>query len=98
MPVPLRICHRGRVAVVLASGAAISLTALSGGIVPALAEPVTDTLVPTTTEAVPTTVPQATATVEAPTLIQTTVAPSGALVATASSTLLVIDLAHQART
>jgi hypothetical protein len=39
MPVPLRICHRGRVAVVLASGAAISLTALSGGIVPALAEP-----------------------------------------------------------
>jgi hypothetical protein len=60
MPVPLRICHRGRVAVVLASGAAISLTALSGGIVPTLAEPVTDTLVPTTTEAVPTTVPQAT--------------------------------------
>ena len=76
MPAPRRVRRPCGVAVALASGAAISLAALSTGIVPALAAPVTDTLVPTTTEAVPTTVPQATATVETPPQTQATVPPA----------------------
>jgi hypothetical protein len=42
------------------------LIALRAGMSTALAEPITDTLVPTTTASAPITVPQATATVEAP--------------------------------
>ena len=66
MLVPLGICRARGVAVVLASVAAISLTAVSAVVPSALAEPITDTLVPTTTAAAPTTVPEATATYEAP--------------------------------
>src|SRR5258705_6555138 len=39
MRAPLRICRARGVAVVLALGAAISLTVLTGGLVPALAQP-----------------------------------------------------------
>ncbi|MBV9513019.1 MAG: hypothetical protein JO280_03095 [Mycobacteriaceae bacterium] len=47
MTASLRFCCGRRVVVVLASGAAISLTAISGGIAPALAGPVTTTVTPT---------------------------------------------------
>jgi hypothetical protein len=72
MLVPLGICRARGVAVVLASVAAISLTAVSAVVPSALAEPITDTLVPTTTAAAPTTVPEATATYEAPPVVQPT--------------------------
>ena len=45
MSTPLCICRCRGVAVVLASGAAISLTALTGGMVPALADPAIETTI-----------------------------------------------------
>src|ERR1700716_957587 len=55
MRTQLRICRGRGVAVVLASGAAISLTALTGGMVPALADPVTETTATTTAATAPST-------------------------------------------
>ena len=75
MTAPLRICRWRGAVVVLASGAAISLTAVTGGIVPALADPVTETTAPTIVETVPSTVvTQAPVTVETPTNTVPTVA------------------------
>ena len=54
MLVPLGIWRVRGVATVLASGTAISLIALSAGVSPALAEPLTETTLPTETEYVPT--------------------------------------------
>ncbi|MDT5132484.1 MAG: hypothetical protein QOE41_1795 [Mycobacterium sp.] len=53
MNAALRICGCRGAAVVLASGAAISLTALTGGMGPALADPVTQTSAPTTAAIAP---------------------------------------------
>ena len=59
MAAPLRICRGRGLAVVLASGAAISLSALSGGLTggmaPALAAPITETSAPTTAAPAPNT-------------------------------------------
>ncbi|MCW2514706.1 MAG: hypothetical protein JWR11_3748 [Mycobacterium sp.] len=49
MGAPLEICRRRTVCAVLASGVVISLTALTGGIAPAFAEPGTEPGVPVTT-------------------------------------------------
>jgi hypothetical protein len=49
MRAPLEICRKRTVCAVLASGVVISLTALTGGIAPAFAEPGTEPVVPTTT-------------------------------------------------
>src|SRR5271170_2670095 len=86
MTATLRICRGRHVAVVLASGLAISLTALSGGIGPALAAPVTTTTyapAPTheqepTREAPPSTreAPPPVITTTAPPVITTTAAPA----------------------
>ena len=53
MSAQFHICRGRGVAVVLASGAVISLTAVTGGIGPALAAPVTTTVGPTTVTPVP---------------------------------------------
>ena len=45
MRVPLRVCRARGVAVVLALGAAISLTVLSGEMVPAFAQPICPTAI-----------------------------------------------------
>jgi hypothetical protein len=49
MRAPLEFCSKRGVVAVLASGVVISLTALTGGIAPAFADPKTEPLVPTTT-------------------------------------------------
>lgn len=49
MGAPLEICRKRTVCAVLASGVVISLTALTGGVAPAFAEPGTEPVVPTTT-------------------------------------------------
>lgn len=69
MLVPLSFWRVRGVAVVLVSGVAISLTALSGGVVPALAEPVTTT----TEEVVPT---EEVVTEEVPTAIEVPTVPA----------------------
>jgi hypothetical protein len=51
MGAPLEICSKRSVVAVLASGVVISLTALTGGIAPALAKPGTDPVVTTTVPA-----------------------------------------------
>lgn len=75
MSAPRRICSGRGAAIVLASGCAISLTALSGGMMPALADPMTETTVTTdpgatayvtTTEYAPVTTPPAVVTTSAP--------------------------------
>ncbi len=77
MLVPLGIWRARGVAILLASGTAISLIALSAGVTPAVAEPLTETTVPTETEYVPTeeVITEVPPTYEVPTPIQTTVAP-----------------------
>jgi hypothetical protein len=75
MRVPLGSCHCRGVAVVLASGAAISLTALTGGMIPALAAPTTTTETTTVATAPGTAVvPQTT--YQVPTQTEATVAPA----------------------
>ena len=77
MLVPLGIWRARGVAILLASGTAISLIALSAGVSPALAEPLTETTVPTETEYVPTeeVITEVPPAYEVPPPIQTTVAP-----------------------
>ena len=77
MLVPLGIWRVRGVATVLASGTAISLIALSAGVGPALAEPLTETTLPTETEYVPTeeVITEVPTADEVPPQIQTTVAP-----------------------
>ena len=77
MLVPLGIWRARGVAILLASGTAISLIALSAGASPALAEPLTETTVPTETEYVPTeeVITEVPPAYEVPPPIQTTVAP-----------------------
>ncbi len=53
MGAPLEFCSKRSVVAVLASGVAISLTALTGGIAPAIADPKTEPVVPTTTVPAP---------------------------------------------
>ena len=49
MGAPLESCSKRTVVAVLASGVVISMTALTGGIAPAIADPKTEPVVPTTT-------------------------------------------------
>ena len=49
MGAPLEFCSKRSVVAVLASGVVISMTALTGGIAPAIADPKTEPVVPTTT-------------------------------------------------
>ena len=49
MGAPLEICSKRSVFAVLASGVVISMTALTGGIAPAIADPKTEPVLPTTT-------------------------------------------------
>ncbi len=53
MGAPLEFCSKRSVVAVLASGVVISLTALTGGIAPAFADPKTEPVVPTTTVSAP---------------------------------------------
>ena len=53
MGAPLEFCSKRSVVAVLASGVAISLTALTGGIAPAIADPKTEPVVPTITVPAP---------------------------------------------
>jgi hypothetical protein len=53
MGAPLEFCSKRSVVAVLASGVVISLTALTGGITPAIADPKNEPVMPTTTVAVP---------------------------------------------
>jgi hypothetical protein len=53
MGAPLEICTRRSAVAVLASGVVISLTALTGGLAPALADPKKEPVVPTTTVPAP---------------------------------------------
>ena len=53
MGAPLEFCSKRSVVAVLASGVVISLTALTGGIAPAIADPKTEPIVPTTTVPAP---------------------------------------------
>ncbi len=69
MGAPLEICRKRTVCAVLASGVVISLTALTGGIAPAFADPGSEPVVPTTTIA-----PEPTAAVTEAPVEKTTVA------------------------
>ncbi len=53
MGAPFEICSKRGVVAVLASGLVISLTALTGGVAPAIADPKTDPITPTTTVPAP---------------------------------------------
>jgi hypothetical protein len=53
MGAPWEICRKRSVVAVLASGVVISLTAMTGGIAPAFADPKTDPVAPATTVVVP---------------------------------------------
>ena len=53
MGAPLEFCSKRSVVAILASGVVISLTALTGGIAPAFADPKTEPVVPTTTVSAP---------------------------------------------
>jgi hypothetical protein len=78
MLVPLGIWRARGVAVALASGTAILLTAISAGMNPALAEPLTETTVPTVVEVVPTeevVTDEVPTILEVPTQVPPTVAP-----------------------
>jgi hypothetical protein len=76
MRAPVRICRARGVAVALALGAAISLTVLTGGLVLALAEPVTTTTyAPTTAETPIVTTAAPVITTTAAPVITTTAAP-----------------------
>ncbi len=89
MGAPLKICRKRTVCAVLASGVVISLTALTGGVAPAFAEPGTEPVVPTTTIAPEPTVEATEAPVEKTTAADTPspVAPPSVVVPTVQQTV-----------